>query len=336
MKKLLSIVLCVVMLLSAMVLSGCTKAEPLKFGMGVHSYIEKVTNADGDTNGSGEAATTVAAVLLDKDGKIVKCAIDTMANKVAFTSEGKFVEAGEFKTKYELGNDYNMKAFGGAKKEWFEQVDALTALVAGKTIDEVKALVAKDYKGTEDVINAGCTIYISDFVLAIEKAVKNAVESEATKDDTLKLGIVSAQADSKDATEEAEGVNEVDTTIVAAVVNKDGKVVVSSTDALQAKFKFDAKGAATVEKGAAITTKKELGTNYNMAKYGQDLNKDGVVKEWFEQAAAFDAACAGKTASEISALAIDTGYGVESLQTAGCTMHVSDMIKAAVKAATVA
>ena len=70
-----------------------------------------------------------------------------------------------------------------------------------------------------------------------------------------------------------------------------------------------------------------------MASYGKDLNGDGTVKEWFEQAAAFDAACKGKTAAEISALAVETGYGVEDLQTAGCTINVSNMIKAAVKAA---
>lgn len=70
-----------------------------------------------------------------------------------------------------------------------------------------------------------------------------------------------------------------------------------------------------------------------MASYGTDLNGDGTVKEWNEQAAAFDEALKGKTADEISALAVDTGYGVESLQTAGCTINVNDMVKAAVKAA---
>ena len=71
-----------------------------------------------------------------------------------------------------------------------------------------------------------------------------------------------------------------------------------------------------------------------MAAYGTDLNKDGVVKEWNEQAAAFDAALAGKNADEIAGLEKD-GYGSADLQTAGCTIAVSDMVKAAVKAATV-
>ncbi|MBR2337981.1 MAG: hypothetical protein IKA63_00760 [Clostridia bacterium] len=338
MKKVSSVVLSVLLLLSVVCLAGCGASKtsnPLKFGMGVHAYVEKATNADGDTNGVGEAIVTVAAVLLDTDGKIVKCVLDVADNTVNFTSDGKFVETGEFQTKYEKGDAYGMKAYGGATKEWYEQADAFTALVVGKTVDEVKALVATGGKGTDEVINAGCTIEISDFALAVEKAVTNAAESGATKDHTLKLGVVSSQQSSKDATEDAAGMNEVDTTAVAAVLDKDGKVVAMSTDALQAQFAFDAKGATTVEAGAAIATKKDKGANYGMAQYGQDLNGDGTVKEWFEQAQAFNAACVGKTAAEISALAINTGYGAQSLQTVGCTIHVGDMVKAAVKAATI-
>lgn len=339
MKKILSLGLAILVVLSLLSFAGCGKAETLKFGMGVYSYYEKATDADGDTNGEGQVSENAAAVLLDADGKIVKCALDTAQNKVAWTSEGKMVDAGEFKTKYELGDDYGMVALGMATVEWDDQVTAFTELVIGKTVDEVKALVAgDDGKGSDEVIKAGCTIVVSDFVKAIEKAVANAAESEATAEDTLKVGTVSsASYSNKDASEEAEGLYEVDTHFVAAVVNADKKVVVSKTDAVQANFTFDIKGKATLDTATEIKTKLELGTDYGMAAYGQsqDKNGDGVVKEWNEQAAAFDAACAGKTADEISALAVD-GYGTEDLQTAGCTIAVGDMVKAAVKAATVA
>ena len=59
--------------------------------------------------------------------------------------------------------------------------------------------------------------------------------------------------------------------------------------------------------------------------------KDGAKKEWFEQAAAFDAACVGKTATEIKALMANDGKGVEDLQTAGCTIYVTGFVKAAEK-----
>ncbi len=333
MKKVISIVLVALMLL--MSLAGCgAKAEELKFGSGVYAAYAATTNADGETNGSGGVALSMAAVLLDAEGKIVKCVIDSSESTVNFTAEGKAVAAGEFKTKYEKGKDYGMVAYGGAKLEWYEQIDAFTKLVEGKTIDEVKALVAESNKGTDEVINAGCTIYIADYVKAVEKAVANAAESNATEDATLKLGVVTA-ASGTDATEEKEGSNEISTTIVATALDADGKVIVSATDVAAATITYNTKGECTVDTTAAITTKKALGTNYGMAAYGTDLNGDGKVLEWNEQAAAFDAACVGLDKDGITALAIDTGYGAESLQTAGCTMHVSDMVKAAVKAATV-
>lgn len=218
-------------------------------------------------------------------------------------------------------------------KEWNEQVAAFIASVEGKTIDEVKAMVVDGY-GNDEIQTAGCTIAVSDFVTALEKAVAAAVESAATANDTLQLGTVTTQS-TTDATEEKDGTNELDSTFTAAVLDKDGKVVVASTDALQAKIGFDIKGACTTDVATAMKTKKELGADYGMAAYGADKNGDGVVKEWDEQAAAFDAALVGKTAAEITALESE-GYGVEAVQTAGCTIAVSDFVQAAVKAATVA
>ena len=336
MKKIISLILSMLAIITMISLAGCKNKETLKFGMGIHSSISKATDADGDTNGKGEVSETAAAVLLDKDGKIVKCVIDTADNAASYTSEGKFVEASEFKTKYELRDDYGMKKFGGAKKEWYEQVDAFTTIVLGKTVDQVKALAANGGKGNDDVIKAGCTITVSEFILAIEKAAKNAVESNATADDDVKLGIVSSQSNGKDAVEDAEGSNQIDTTFVATVLDKNKKIVAASTDCIQAKFTFDAKGKSTTDTSAALSTKKEAGKNYGMSKYGTDFNKDGVIKEWYEQAAAFDAALVDKTASDISGIAAEDGHGNSDLQKAGCTIIVSDMVKAAVKAATVA
>ena len=70
-----------------------------------------------------------------------------------------------------------------------------------------------------------------------------------------------------------------------------------------------------------------------MSKHGQDLNGDGEVKEWYAQADAFDAALIGKDAAGVAKLVTDNGYGNKDLQTAGCTIAISDMAKAAEKAA---
>lgn len=334
MKRLLSVFICLVLVLSfGLVGCGGTEAETLKFGFATFSAVDESTSADGDTNGAGSAAITVAAVLVDKDGKIVKCVIDTAEVKGEYTADGKAVAAGEFKTKREKGDAYGMKAYAGSAKEWYEQADAFAAQCVGKKESEIASLVVNG-KGNDDVVAAGCTIYASEFAAAVEEAVKNTTDSAATADATLNIGVVSTQAEAKDASADAAGTNEIDTTIAVAVV-KDGKVLAMASDAIQTTFKFDQKGKADAE-AVAPKSKLEAGANYGMSQYGQDLNGDGKVLEWFEQAAAFNTACEGKTASEISALAVDTGYGVESLQTAGCTINVADMVKAAVKAATVA
>ena len=69
-----------------------------------------------------------------------------------------------------------------------------------------------------------------------------------------------------------------------------------------------------------------------MAAYGQDLNSDGKVLEWFEQADAFNAACIGKTKNDIASLSNESGYGSDDLQKAGCTINIGDMVKALSKA----
>ncbi len=345
MKKLLCAMLCIVMLAS-LFLVGCsndstssdsdTKAETLKFGMGVYSYIETVKNADADANGSAKAVSTVAAVLLDKDGKIIDCKIDSIDSNLGFTSKGEALEIAELATKNELGDNYGMVAYGGASKEWYEQADAFAGVAKGKTIDQVRALVAGENKGTEDVINAGCTITVSDFVLAIANAVENATDYTASKDNKISLGTVAIQSAKKNADEEPAGSNATETTFAAMLLDGDNKVVAAKLDCVEAKISFDAKGVTEAVAGTILTSKYNSGSAYGMSAYGQDLNGDGTIKEWFEQADAFTAACIGKTANEISAFAINTGYGSDDIQNAGCTINIAEIVKAAVKAATVA
>ena len=349
MKKIISLLLVVFMVVSFAACgtkpttdenNGDDVAATLKFGMGIVASYGDAKDADGDTNGECKAETTAVAVLLDDAGKFVDIAIDTTEAKAAWTSEGVASATEEVKTKYELGTAYNMAAYGkkhdgtdGKVLEWFEQIDAFVATAKGKTLDEVKAFVGEDTYTTGDLAAAGCTISVGSIMAALEEAVKNAAASEATAEDTVKIAFATS-VENTDATEEKEGSVEFEETIVAAVTDKDGKVVVAKTDCAQIKVTFDTKGVATVDTAAEIKTKLDLGTDYNMAAYGKKHDgSDGAVKEWFEQAAAFDAALVGKTASEFTSLADADGYGTGDLATAGCTIGISDMIKAADKAA---
>ena len=323
--------------LSVIAMVGCGNSS-LKYGVGVVSSFGEIKNADGDANGAGELVTTAVAVLLDKDNKIVAIDLDSAQIKAGWTSEGKVIATEDFRTKYELGKEYGMSKTG--KKEWNEQADAFKATVVGKTLDEVKAMMGEDTYAKGDLAAAGCTISVGEFIGALEKAVANAVESDATAKNTLNLAIVSS-ATNKDATEEAEGSIEISSTIVAAVVDADAKVVVSKTDNVAETISFDAKGVSSTDATAVIKTKLEKGADYGMSaaiNYGpqNDPNGDGKVLEWNEQAAAFDAALVGKTASEFGALAGEDGRGTGDLATAGCTIGISEMIATAEKAATVA
>lgn len=328
MKKIFAITLCVLLVAAALLVAGCSdntnKSTTLKFGAGVNISTPSVTDATVDKNGSGKIDVTVAAVTVDADGKIVACALDTASNTVAFTADGKAVANDSFKTKYEMGADYNMVAYGGATKEWFQQADAFETVVAGKTLTEVKALVAEGNKGNSEVVSAGCTIMIHEFVGAIEKAYNAAKESDVTEKVALKVTAATEQT-CTDATDEKDGKNKVATTVFAAALGADGKVIAASSDCVEVEFTFNKQGVATLDTTKAVASKKEKGANYGMVAYGN------ATKEWFEQAAAFDAACVGKTASEISGLMGEDGKGVADLQNAGCTIYVTGFVKAASK-----
>lgn len=330
MKKIISALLLAAVLFSACFMTGCGAGESLKFGVGISSKYTEALSAKEDTPGSVESEHTIAAVTLSKDGKIVDCKIDTVALSPSFTSDGTAITTEDVLSKYEMGDDYKMVEYGKAKYEWYEQADNFCKAVKGKTIDEVKALVAKDGsgKGTDAVISAGCTIVVSEFVLALEKAVKNAVESKATKNDKINVGIVAVQGESRNATKEANGLTEVEATFAATVVDKDGKVVVMSTDALTASATFSTKGIVQNDIIDEILTKKEQGDDYGMVEFAK------AKLEWYEQAAAFEGVCVGKTADEIIELEI-AGYGNDDVQTAGCTIAIGDMVKATVKAASI-
>ena len=334
MKKFLTLALCALMLTSALV--GCgekttgdnndnndvTATQTVKFGTGIYTSTPATTDATEEKAGAGKIDVTGAALTVDADGKIVACELDTISYTASYTADGKAVAA-EYKTKYELGEGYNMVAYGGATQEWFQQADAFEKLIVGKTLDEVKALVAEGDKGTEEVINAGCTIMIDEFVGAIEKAFA-AATTEISADAALKLNIATEQTIT-DATEEKNGSNKIACYVFGGAFDADGKAVAAASDCAEVSFTFDIAGVSTLDTTKEIITKKNQGTNYGMVAYG------GATKEWFEQAAAFDAACIGKTAEEIAGFVGEDGKGNSDIQAAGCTIYVTGFVKAATK-----
>ena len=267
-----------------------------KLGMGV-------VYSDSSSTTQAAYSATVAAVVVDENGVIVDCKIDCAQNKM----NGDAVDPEKtFKSKYELGFDYNMVKFSEATNEWFQQADAFAQYVIGKTGEEVANLPTRvrgadePHPGyvvtTDETLFASCSISIPDFKEAVAKAAADPYAQEFETKDSFKLG-VKCQSSAEDSTAPADGKNGTIKMYVnfgAAVVGADGKILASVTDAIQPTHEVDEFGE--IVKNTYKGTKKELGFDYNMVKFSEATN------EWFQQAAAFEDYCVGKTADEVLSL----------------------------------
>ena len=302
---------------------------------------------------NNETSATIATVVLDKDGKIVACRIDVVQNKY---NVGEIVEFKNLLTKMEQGDDYGMSAavnYGmdwngdGVVKEWYEQAKAFEAYVIGKTASEVEAMATQTlpsgYIISDDdaLLAAGCTIQITDFKAAVVKACNDdqGVSFKALPD-SFTLGVAANSEDDGSSVED--GVATIKMNVdIAAVVLADGKIVAALNDAIQPQLKIENEEvtSTSVGKGEGILkTKRELLGDYGMSaavNYGMDWNGDGVVKEWYEQSAAFSKHVVGMTVAEVKAMATQTlpsGYIIsadDELLSAGCTIQITG-IKAVV------
>lgn len=162
---------CAVALCLSLTLVACNRksnAKTLKLGLGVDVAV-KATDATSDKNGQGQATVTVAAVLVDDAGRIVRAFVDCADSTVDYTAEGKAVAKESFATKYEQGDAYGMTTYGGAKQEWYKQADAFDAACIGKTASEITTLAGSDGMANADLQAAGCTIRVDGFVKAASK-----------------------------------------------------------------------------------------------------------------------------------------------------------------------
>ena len=314
------------------------QAQTYKFGMGI-------VFDDGQTKDTTAAYDAIVAVVVtDANGKIVACQIDDAQNKMSTTDvdpDKKFL------SKYELQYDYNMVKYSEATNEWFQQVDAFEKYVVGKTADEVAAMPTR-VRGAEEphpgyvvtadeTLFASCSIQITEFVEAVVKACNDAKgKTFSTADDfTVGVAINSTAADSSVATEDKDGSIKMYAEFAGAVVGKDGKILAALTDAIQPQFTVDVDGEITGKTWRG--TKKELEYDYNMVKYSEATN------EWFQQAAAFEDYCAGKTAAEVAGLPTRVrgaeeahpGYVVTTDETlfASCSIQITGMMDVIAKAA---
>ncbi|MFA5585214.1 MAG: hypothetical protein WDA02_01525 [Saccharofermentanales bacterium] len=330
MKKIIVLIL---VALLAFGLVACKKDEPLKTGFGVSfsNYTSK-DPADGN-NGVVNTQAYAAAVLVDKDGKVVKCEIDAMMSEFPFTEEGVILAGPEtvFKTKNELGDDYGMRKASPIGKEWYEQAAAFASYCVGKTADQIRGIAVDDGgKATDADLASSVTVPVSGYQNPVLAAIANATDMGAKKGDTLGLGIVgTGEQTVTEATEDKPA------TAVAynhyAVISLDAKGKVTSCifDASQGKFVIE-NGKIATDLKAEIKTKNAKGDEYGMRKASP------IGKEWNEQADAFAKYLVGKTLTEIKGIAMKEGAPDVADLASTCTMHVTDMVTAVDKAAATA
>ena len=254
----------------------------LKTGLAIVTSIEG-TDASAEEAGAAKYDITLAAVVVDENDVIVDCAIDVIGHTFTFDTTGAITSdiTAEVLTKNELGDNYNMKTYGGAIAEWYEQIDAFEAYCIGKTIQEIQgyALNNEGYAADADLATSA-TIHLGAYVNAIVTAHTNAQTLGAEAGDKLILSCTTSQADS------AQGNAQLNVDAVALTTNSDGVITSCQLDAVQAKATIDENGAVT---DLNAVSKNALGFDYGMVSWG------GAKYEWFEQAANFAAYITGKT-----------------------------------------
>ena len=304
----------------------------------------------GDITAS-QTNATIATVVTDKDGKIVACKIDCVQNKYSF---GETVTFTVLESKKELGNRYNMAAYGTPNYgdtvlEWFEQAAAFENFVVGMTVAQVEDLgkeenlqlvnnhwISKD----ENLLKAGCTIQIGEFVAAVVKACNDEQGMSFKTSSTFTLGLGVNSSDNGTTGDDFEATVKMNVDFAATVV-ADGKILAALNDACQPQLDVvDGTDASNISvgKGADILkTKRELKEDYKMAAYGAPNVEGGTVKEWYIQSAAFSNYVVGLTSAEVAGLEtqlVNNHYiSTDSdLLGAGCTMQITGIMDVVVEA----
>ena len=297
-------------------------------GLGTVVSIAESRDASDDADGTAQADVTIAAVTVDSNGAIAECAIDVAQTKIGVSADGKITSdlEAEYASKQELGEAYGMKKFSAIGKEWNEQADSFADWAVGKTADDIRNMaISEGYAGDADLV-ASCSIHVTGFQAAVIEAMENAVAGGAAAGDKLGLGVTTNIAKSTDATADADGNAQADTTISVLTVNGDGVITSSVIDVVQTKMAFDTKGVITADKNAEILSKNELGDGYGMKA------ASGIGKEWYEQAAAYAEYTVGKTGDEVQGMAIEEGRAADADLAASVTIHVTDFNAAVAKA----
>ena len=282
----------------------------------------------------GQLDVTTAFAAFDEEGKIYDVRFDVVQVKFAANEAkdglaltNKNVDADYSVTsKLELGLGYNMLGSSAIGKECDEQIEAFANWCAGKTVEEV--IAGTPGAGHGEAINEELATSVTIGVDAFESALQNAfaTKTAATYELTGTAGVAMV---SGLAYNYGKPTKEIDVTAAGAFV-KDGKIEAALFDSIITPVAIAEDGTLALDTASKyvvdgkVASKKTLGDAYAMRPASP------IGAEWDEQALVIEAAAAGKTAAEVTALVAGEG------ELAGATMTVTTYLKAIAKAATYA
>lgn len=131
-------------------------------------------NASADEDGRAQLDVTIAAVTFSGD-TISSCLLDGVQPVVNFDAAGAVTSdlTAPVQTKNQLGDNYGMKAYGGAIAEWYQQAASFAAYVTGKTPEEVSSIaVGERTQPTDADLASSVTISVGGFQELIAKAAR--------------------------------------------------------------------------------------------------------------------------------------------------------------------
>ena len=330
MKKRLALLLAGVLAVTSLVACGGNAgndAAKVKVGLGACTSFSESYSIGEDHYGQPATATNaqvdihVAAVTL-ADGKIASIQIDAIQVKNSVDATGALAADAktEFTSKYDLKDGYAMKGASPIGKEWYEQVDIFEQWATGKTLDEVKAGIGADGYPSDDTLKSGCTIQMGDIVAAVADACTKAVDTDATTADTLGLALIGEMTNVKlPADNDGKGTFQAYVNFACTTQNANGEITAVLIDSIQASPSWDATGVLTTDANQDVRTKYTKQGDYGMQK-ASSLEKG----EWFQQIDVFKQSIMGKTAADVTAIAVDEGgYPTDETLRTGCTMKVA-------------
>ena len=145
MKRIICVCLVLVLALAAFASCGAKEADyKLGIGSAVSEDLAKI-----------KTSLTTASVVLDADGKVVLCRIDTIDVAPLVKEDGSFEPAASYSTKAELGADYGMLSDYGSKlAEWDDQAKFFETYVVGPLVHLMETLIQAEMDPTNNTLFA--------------------------------------------------------------------------------------------------------------------------------------------------------------------------------------